>query len=327
MLLVPKKGQTDLKKWRLVVDFRKLNDKIINDEFPLTRLEDILDKLRRAKYFSTLDLTSSFHQIELNHSSRPCTAFSTPDGHYQYTRLPFGLKIPSNSFQRMLTIALSGLESEAFLYVDYIIVFGCSLKHHNANLVEVFDKLQRYNLKLNANKCCFLKSEVIYLGHLITPNGIKPDLSKFEAITKYPVPRNADEVRRFVAFCKYYRRFIKNFADIASCLNQLLKKDRKFEWTTQCQKAFETLKLKLINPPVLRYPDFDKPFVLTTDASDLALGAILSQGKVGEDRPKSYASRSLNKHEKNNPVIEKELLGIHWGIQFSVHIYTEENLL
>lgn len=316
LLLVPKKGQTDLKKWRLVVDFRKLNDKIINDKFPLTRLDDILDKLGRAKYFSTLDMTSSFHQIELDHRSRPYTAFSTPNGHYQYTRLPFGLKISSNSFQRMLTIALSGLESEAFLYVDDIIVFGCSLNHHNANLVKVFEKLIKYNLKLNADKCCFLKPEVVYLGHLITPDGVKPDPEKFNAITKYPVPKNADEVRRFVAFCNYYRRFIENFADIANCLNNLLKKGQQFDWTEKCQKAFETLKDKLISPPILQYPDFGKPFILTTDASDFALGAVLSQGEIGEDRPISFASRSLNKHERNKPVIEKELLGIHWGIQF-----------
>lgn len=229
LLLVPKKGQTDLKKWRLVVDFRKLNDKIVNDKFPLTRLDDILDKLGRAKYFSTLDMTSSFHQIELDAKSRPYTAFSTPNGHYQYTRLPFGLKISSNSFQRMLTIALSGLDSEAFLYVDDIIIFGCSLKHHNRNLINVFDRLSKYNLKLNARKCCFLKPEVVYLGHLITSNGIRPDPSKFEAITEYPIPRNADEVRRFVAFCNYYRRFIRNFAGITSCLNNTLKKNTKFE--------------------------------------------------------------------------------------------------
>ena len=193
-------------------------------------------------------MTSSFHQIELEQDSRPYTAFSTPGGHYQYTRLPFGLKISSNSFQRMLTIALSGLESEAFLYVDDIIVFGCSLKHHNNNLVNVFNRLSKYNLKLNASKCCFLKPEVVYLGHLITSNGIQPDSSKYKAISDYPIPKNSDVVRRFVAFCNYYRRFIENFAETASCLNELLKKNVKFVWSEKCQLAFETLKQSLINP-------------------------------------------------------------------------------
>lgn len=189
LLLVPKKNVADKKKWRVVVDFRKLNDKIVNDKFPLTRLEDILDKLGRAKWFSTLDMTSSFHQIELHEDSRPLTAFSTTNGYYQFKRLPFGLKISSNSFQRMLTIALAGLESDAFLYVDDIIIYGCSLNHHNENLIRVFERLKKYNLKLNAEKCNFLCPEVVYLGHLITRDGVKTDPAKYKSIKEYPVPK------------------------------------------------------------------------------------------------------------------------------------------
>lgn len=316
LLVVPKKSEGDKKKWRLVVDYRQLNKKIINDKFPLTRIEDVLDKLGRAKYFSTLDMTSSFHQIMLDEESRHYTAFSTSNGHYQFKRLPFGLKISSNSFQRMLTIALSGLDSEAFLYVDDIIIFGCSLTHHNNNLIKVFQRLKKYNLKLNASKCVFLKSEVVYLGHLITKDGIKTDPAKHKAIRDYPIPTNADEVKCFVAFCNYYRRFIANFADIAKCLNNLLKKGAVFDWTAECQNAFEDLKIKLISPPVLQYPDFERTFVLTTDASQYALGAVLSQGEIGKDLPISYASKCLGKHDLNKSVIEKELLAIHWSINF-----------
>lgn len=316
LLIVPKKGTDDKKHWRLVVDYRRLNNKIVSDKFPLTRLEDVLDKIGRAKYFSTLDMTSSFHQIELEKSSRPLTAFSTGTGHFQFKRLPFGLKISSNSFQRMLTIALTGLGSEAFLYVDDIIVFGCSINHHNENLIKVLQRLRKYNLKLNASKCQFLKSEVVYLGHLITDKGIRTDPTKNETIRNYPIPKNADEVRRFVAFCNYYRRFIPDFAGIAKELNALLKKNATFTWTGACQTAFNTLKQKLIQPPILQYPDFDRPFILTTDASNYALGAVLSQGEIGNDLPISYASKSLGKHDLNKPVIEKELLAIHWGINF-----------
>lgn len=316
LLVVPKKGSNDKKKWRLVVDYRQLNKKLVNDKFPLTRLEDVLDRIGRSKYFSTLDMTSSFHQIPLNKESRPLTAFSTNKGHFQFKRLPFGLKISSNSFQRMLTIALSGLDSQAFLYVDDIIVFGCSLKHHNSNLIQVFERLRKYNLKLNASKCVFLKSEVVYLGHLITNEGIKTDPSKYEAIEKYPVPKDSDEVRRFVAFCNYYRRFIKDFAQITKCLNNLVKKGQTFEWNEECQKAFELLKSKLINPPILQYPRFTEKFIITCDSSNYALGAILSQGEVGKDLPISYASKTLSKHDLNKPIIEKELLAIHWGINF-----------
>lgn len=316
LLVVPKKSAGDDKKFRLVVDFRQINKKIMDDKFPLTRLDDILDGIGRAKYFSTLDLSNSFHQIELEESSRPITAFSTNKGHYQFKRLPFGLKISTNSFQRMLSITLAGLDANAFLYVDDIIIFGCSMKHHNDNLIKVFERLRQYNLKLNPQKCNFLQPEVVYLGHLITANGICTDPKKFDSIKNYPIPKNADESKRFVAFCNYYRRFIKDFASIAKPLNELSKKGYTFEWTDDRQKSFEILKDKLMNPPILQYPDFSKEFIITTDASDFALGAVLSQGEIGKDLPISYASRTLNKHEVKKHILEKELLAIHWAIKF-----------
>lgn len=316
LLLVPKKSLDGEKKWRLVVDFRQLNKKIVDDKFPLTRLDDILDNLGRSKYFSTLDLTSSFHQIELHPDSRHLTAFSTNKGHYQFKRLPFGLKISTNSFQRMLSIALAGLDTEAFLYVDDIIIFGCSINHHNSNLIKIFQRLRKYNLKVNPTKCNFLRKEVTYLGHLITDEGIKTDPLKYEVIKNYPTPANADEIKRFVAFCNYYRRFIPDFAKTAKPLNTVTKKNVKFEWTTECQNAFDELKTKLMNPPILAYPNFQKEFIITTDASDYALGAVLSQGEAGNDLPISYASRTLNKFELNKPPIEKELLAVHWAINF-----------
>lgn len=210
LLIVPKKGTEGTSQFRLVVDYRQLNKKLLDDKFPLPHLEDILDKLGKAKFFSTIDLKNSFHQIELEQSSRPLTSFSTNDGQYQFTRLPFGCKISTNSFQRMMTIALSDLGSKAFLYVDDVIIFGCSLKHHNENLIQVFERMRQYNLKLNPHKCDFLQPEVTYLGHLFTPNGIKTDPypSKYNVVKNYPTPENADETRRFVAFCNYYRRFV-----------------------------------------------------------------------------------------------------------------------
>ena len=316
LLIVPKKDNDENKKWRLVVDFRQLNKKIIDDKFPISRLDDILDNLGRAKYFSTLDLTSSFHQVELTKESRPLTAFSTNKGHYQFNRLPFGLKISTNSFQRMLSIALAGLDEEAFLYVDDIIIFGCSLNHHNTNLIKIFERLKKYNLKINPDKCNFLKTEVTYLGHLITNKGIKTDPKKYDTIKNFPKPISADETKRFVAFCNYYRRFIPYFAETAKPLNSLTKKDATFLWTTECEEAFISLKEKLMSPPILKYPNFNETFIVTTDASNYALGAVLSQGIIGEDLPISYASRTLNKHELNKPIIEKELLSIHWAINF-----------
>lgn len=202
ILLVPKKSESEDKKWRLVVDYRQLNKKIIADKFPLPRVDEILDQLGRAKYFSTLDLASGFHQIELEEDSKKFTAFSTSSGHFEFNRLPFGLNISPNSFQRMMTIALSGLPPQcAFLYIDDIIVVGCSINHHLMNLENVFEHLAKYNLKLNPSKCHFFCADVTYLGHHISRLGIQPDKSKYNAISNYPVPKNADEVRRFVAFC------------------------------------------------------------------------------------------------------------------------------
>ena len=156
VLLVPKKSTDNDKKWRLVVDFRQLNKKVIADKFPLPRIDEILDQLGRAKYFSTLDLMSGFHQIELDKKSKQYTAFSTNSGHYEFNRLPFGLNISPNSFQRMMTIALSGLPPEcAFLYIDDIIIVGCTIKHHLNNLEQVFQRLRKFNLKLNPSKCKF----------------------------------------------------------------------------------------------------------------------------------------------------------------------------
>lgn len=317
LLLVPKKNAIDINGWRLVVDFRQINKKVISDTFPLPRIDEILDQLGRARFFTVLDLKSGFYQIEIEPSSRQFTAFSTGNGHYQFKRLPMGLKISPNSFQRMVTIAMSGLTPEScFLYVDDLVVFGCSLKHHNRNLVRVFEALRRYNLKLNPAKCQFLQTVVTYLGHQISDQGIRPDPAKYEVVEKYPVPQNVDEVRRFVAFCNYYRRFVPNFARIAYPLNQLLKKDSVFKWSDDCQIAFETLKTKLIQPPILQYPDFTQTFRLTTDASDIACGAVLSQLKDGKDLPICFASRSFKKTEKHKHPSLKECYAIHWAIEY-----------
>lgn len=317
ILLVPKKSEDNSKKWRLVVDFRQLNKKILADKFPLPRIDSILDQLGRAKYFTTLDLMSGFHQIPLVEEARKYTAFSSPDGHFQFKRLPFGLNISPNSFQRMMNIALAGLTPEcAFVYIDDIVVIGCSIDHHLNNLEQIFKRLRHYNLKLNPQKCKFFRTEVTYLGHKITNNGILPDDSKFQTIRDYPEPTNVDEVRRFVAFCNYYRKFVPNFAHIAKPLNNLLKKGTTFSWNDERRRSFHLLKHHLLSPRILQYPDFSKDFILTTDASDVACGAILSQLHENCDLPIAFASKSFTKGEKSKPVIEKELTAIHWAIDY-----------
>ena len=229
ILLVPKKSADWSEKWRLVVDYRQLNKKLVPDKFPLPRIDEVLDQLGRARFFSTLDLMSGFHQIPLEQSSRKYTAFSTSQGHYQYTRLPFGLNIAPNSFQRMMMVGLSGLPPHTcFLYLDDIIVIGCSENHHIQNLRQVFAKLREKNLKLNPEKCHFFRHEITFLGHTVTDKGIYPDKSKFKIIQDYPTPKSAEEAKRFTSFASYYRRFIPNFSVIAQPLTRLTRKNSEF---------------------------------------------------------------------------------------------------
>lgn len=331
IILVPKKplpGSNE-KRWRLVVDFRQLNKKLVSDVFPIPRIDDILDQLGRAKWFSVLDLQSGFHQIELDPNSRDYTSFSSNLGSYRFTRMPFGLKVAPNSFARMMQMAFSGLPPDsAFLYMDDIIVIGCSEKHHLANLESVFKVARRKNLKLNPQKCVFFKQEVTYLGHKCTNKGIQVDDTKYKIIADYPVPRDANEVKRFVAFCNYYRRFVKNFAEITGCLNKLTKKNQPFIWTVECQEAFNMLKTTLMNPPILQYPNFNKTFILSTDASNLACGAILSQAHGNIDLPIAYASKGFTLGESNKSTIEKELTAIHWAINyFRPYLYGQKFII
>lgn len=209
----------------------------------------------------------------------------------------------------------SGLEPhQAFFYMDDIIVIGCSSEHHLNNLRDIFKICRKYNLKLNPLKCQFFKDEVIFLGHKCTPNGILLDESKTEAVQKYPRPINKDEVKRFTAFANYYRRFIKNFAELAAQLNKLTRKSSEFVWSKDCERSFNTIKHILISPPLLQFPDFSKKFIVTVDASKIACGAVLSQNFNGCDRPICYISRSFKKGELNKSTIEKELLAIHFAI-------------
>lgn len=336
LLIVPKKvDHSGNKKWRIVIDYRLLNKQIKDDNFPLPCISEILDSLSGAVYFSHLDLAQGYYQVELDQASRPCTAFTTERGQFQMKRLPMGLKISPSTFSRVMTIAMAGLNYEScFVYLDDLIIFGNNLVNHNQNLVKVLTRLREVNLKLNPNKCKFLRKEILYLGHVISSAGILPDPEKIRAIQKYPTPQNSGDTKRFVAFANYYRKFIKNFATIAQPLNNLTRKNVTFQWNEECQKSFEKLKQALIKPPVLQYPDFSdgNHFILRTDASGQALGATLSNSN---DRPVAYASRALNKAEKNYCTVEKEILGVTWAVRHfrpflyarKFHIYTDHKPL
>jgi hypothetical protein len=228
--------------------------------------------------------------------------------------MPFGLKAAPATYQRMMNAVLrDSLGERCMVYMDDILIMGETLVEHNAKLKEVFSHLRKWNIKIEPDKCEFLKLELNYLGHVITTKGVKPDPKKISSVVNFPTPKNQTAIKSFLGLAGYYRKFIDKFSALAKPLTELLKKDVPWKWTEKEQASFEVLKSKLTTSPVLQYPDFGKPFLLTTDASGYAIGAVLSQGKVGQDLPIAYASRTLNDAELNYSTVEKELLAIVWA--------------
>lgn len=276
-----------------MIDFRQLNQKTEQDAYPLPNIEEILDQLGRARYFSAFDLASGFHQIPLDESSKKKTAFSTPGGHYEFNRMPFGLKNAPATFQRTMDNALRGLIGKTcFVYLDDIVIYGESIEEHNSKLQKLFQRLSDLRLKLQPDKCEYLKPELQYLGHIITEDGVRPNPEKLKAVKEFPRPKHVKNIKQFLGLAGYYRRFIKDFSKKAKPLTKLLKKDVPFDFSEEQTRAFEILKSELCNEPLLQYPDFKREFILTTDASNDAIGAILSQGDIGKDKPVAYTSRT-----------------------------------
>lgn len=316
--VVPKKSDASGKvKWRLVVDFRKLNDKTIDDKYPIPNIVDILDKLGRCQYFTTLDLASGFYQVEMEPKDIHKTGFNVERGHYEFLRMPMGLKNSPSTFQRVMDNVLQGVPN-TIVYLDDILVFSTSLQEHIVNLKQIFQRLRETNFKIQMDKSEFLKRETPYLGHVITPEGVKPNPDKISAILKYPIPKTTKQIKGFLGLLGYYRRFIPDFAKITKPLTTCLKKGSKIVVNSDYIKCFEHCKTLLINDPILVYPDFTKEFILTTDSSNFAIGAVLSQiqGPTNLDHPIAYASRTLNDSEVNYSTTEKELLAIVWATKY-----------
>ena len=322
--IVPKKEDSKgNKRWRMVMDFRALNDKTIGDAYPLPNIVDILDQLGGARYFSVCDLASGFHQIKMDAADGHKTAFTTPFGHYEFDRMPFGLKNAPATFQRLMDLVLTGLQGkELFVYMDDIVIYATSLKEHGRKYNALIERLRQANLKLQPDKCEFLKSEVTYLGHIISRDGVKPDPRKLEAVHHFPRPKTPKNIKQFLGLAGYYRKFIPNFSRLAKPLTNLLKNDTPFEWTMEQEASFEKLKQKLCIEPVLQYPDFSRSFILTTDASGIAVGGILSQGEINKDLPIAYASRTLTDNEFKYDTYEKEALAIVYCVKhFRPYLY------
>ena len=306
--------------FRFAVDYRKLNAITENLFFQIPRFSEVVDtiSLSQPTVFSVLDLASGFWQIPLDPKTKHKTAFITRNGIYQFNRLPFGLKNAPMAFSMVMNEVLRGINWKySLVYIDDIIIFSRSFQEHIDHLDQVFQRLTDANLKLQPAKCLFALPKVPYLGHVLSKDGIEPDLEKTKSVDTFPVPKNKHALQSFLGLCNYYRKFVRDFAHIASPLTMLLKKDETFIWTTDCQNAFDTLRQRLTSPPILAYPNFEKEFILYTDASDYAIGYILGQlDDTGKEKVIAYGGRSLNNAERKWGITDKEGLGLVEGIRY-----------
>ena len=314
--------------YRFAVDYRALNKLTEPESYPVPLLENIFDTISAAdaKFFTTLDLASGFWQIPMDPLDRHKTSFATRKGKFEFLRMPFGLRNAPTTYQRMMCKVLQGLNWKILLvYMDDIIIFSSTFEEHLDHLKQVFERLQEANLTLKPGKCKFAAEKVLYLGHQISENGIEVNTDKTAVITSFPPPKTQKQVRTFLGMCNYYRKFISNYSQIAAPMYSLLKADATFKWTEICERAFNTLKEALKNPPVLAHPDMRKPFIVSTDASTSGIGYILSQKDTkGKEHPVVYGGRSLRKHEKNYGITELECLALVEAVR-TFHIYLADN--
>ncbi len=309
---------------RFCCDYRRLNQVTFKDAYPLPRVEESLDALGNAKLFSTLDLTAGYFEVAVSESDRVKTAVTMPFGLFKWTRMPFGLYNAPATFQRLMGAALGDLAFDVLLiYLDDIIVFSENFKSHCERLELVFSRLRQHGLKLKPSKCFLLRPEVRFLGHIISSKGIHVDMDKVQCLEAWPKPTNVRQVRQLLGFMSYYRHFVPRFAQLAKPLHALVGKGNKgklsepFIWSEECQSALSQLKSCLTSPPILAYPDFQYPFILTTDGSRNGLGAILSQKQGGVERVIAYASRGLKGSERNDrnySAFKLELLALKWAV-------------
>ena len=321
MILVPKK----IGDWHMCIDCRAVNKITIKYRHPIPRLDDMLDELHGAMIFTKIDLKSGYHQIRIKDGDEWKTAFKTKFGLYEWLVMPFGLTNAPSTFTRLMNHVLrSFINKFVVVYFDDILVYSKGISEHSEHLKLVLMTLRREKLFANLAKCTFCVEEVVFLGYIVSAQGIKVDEQKVEAIRTWPILTSPSEVRSFHGLASFYRRFVKDFSTKAAPLNELVKKDVKFEWGEKQQQAFELLKHELTNAPVLALPNFELTFEIECDASGIEIGAVLKQ----ENRPIAYFSEKLNGASLNYPTYDKELYAVVRALETWQHyLYPKEFII
>ncbi|GFY33715.1 transposon Tf2-6 polyprotein [Trichonephila clavipes] len=279
-------------------------------------MDDLLHQAKLTPFMSTLDLRAGYHQVKVHVEDQDKTAFVCPFGTYRFLRMPYGLRNAPATFQRLMNRFCNGLEDILALpYLDDIIVLSETFEKHMFDLKTIFERLLHFKLKANREKCHFASSRVKYLGFWITQKGIEVDPEKVASILDIPPPKNVKELQSFLQTCSWFRRYIQDFAKISRPLSYLTKKKVKWQWGFDQQNAFQTLKNSLTTPPVLKQADGTKPYIIRTDASNYALGAVLLQGEGSDEHPIEYASRLLTPAECNYSTTEREALAVVWALK------------
>ncbi|KAL0361043.1 UNVERIFIED_CONTAM: Transposon Tf2-12 polyprotein [Sesamum radiatum] len=308
---------------RICVDFRDLNKACPKDDFPLPIIELMVDATTGYEALSFMDGSSRYNQIRMSPKDEECMAFRTPKGIYCYKVMPFRLKNVGATYQRaMQNIFDDMLHKNVECYVDDLVVKTKKREKHLADLQIIFDRLRKYNLKMNPLKCAFGVSSGKFLGFIVRHRGIEVDPAKVDAIQKMPPPRNLKELRSLQGNLAFIRRFISNLAGRCQPFNHLMKKDALFQWDERSQNAFESIKRHLLNPPVLGAPTLGKPLILYIAAQERSIGALMAQeNKEGKEKALYYLSRTLTENELKYSPVEKVCLALFYAIKKLRHYF------
>lgn len=301
---------------RICLDPRELNKALQREHYTIPVLEDVLHQLSDSSVFSKLDLKSGYWHIALDEDASFLTTFQTCFGRYRYMRLPFGLNVSAEVFQKKVLEVFGDMPGVICIHDD-IIVHGKSEDEHNKHLKQVLQRCYNYEVKLNAGKFDYAKSEINFMGHIISKDGIKTDPEKVKAISEYPTPKCLEELRRFLGMVNYVARYMPSLSHVLHPLHNLMRKDTQWTWSETQEEAFQCVKKLVSDSPLLAYYDPNKELTLENDASEYGLGSALLQ----DGQPIAFASRSLSQSEKNYAQIEKELLAVVYGLQ-KFHHYT-----